>query len=285
MAPAAQRRYHRGQQRHHPHAHHGILRALRLQPLPELRLPGEPGLQPRDSGLQPEFRVADPFADFPNISMTSQYSLGTNNNFFTSTTPRTSPPASRSSRESTIQGRFDYRRIHNDGNDLRIVPDSSPSTASSPAPPHRQRVSGTGDELRGMLLGAASSGSGYIPSKLYEFADYSALTSRTIFASPRRFTVKLRPGLGTGVRIPGDQQPDGGRLRHNAVIPWRQCQRISPKAHSSSPESRQQHPRQPSQHEQVRAAHGHRVAIEFQDYSSRRLRTLLGPAICDRDSL
>jgi hypothetical protein len=46
-------------------AHHGADRALRLQPLPELRLPGEPGLQPGEPRVRPRLRRPDPVAHVP----------------------------------------------------------------------------------------------------------------------------------------------------------------------------------------------------------------------------
>src|SRR5207253_208404 len=66
----------------------------------------------------------------------------------------------------------DYRRIHDDGNDFAnsagaftvngVFSRSTPLTA----------VAGTGADMADMLLGTPSAGTGYIPSKLYEYANY-----------------------------------------------------------------------------------------------------------------
>ncbi|SPF54703.1 TonB-dependent receptor [Candidatus Sulfopaludibacter sp. SbA4] len=124
-------------------------------------------------GFNPAFVAQVPSPTFPNVSMTSQYSLGTNNNFYyTHYSKNFSASIAKYKGIHNLKAGFDYRRIHDDGNDFSnsagafsfngVFSRSTPLTA----------VSGTGADLADMLLGAASSGTGYIPTKLYEYANY-----------------------------------------------------------------------------------------------------------------
>src|SRR5262249_7038380 len=77
--------------------------------------------------------------------------------------------------KQSLKAGFDYRRIHDDGNDFAnsagaftfngVFSRSTPLTA----------VAGTGADIADMLLGPPSTGTGYIPSKLYEYANYYAM--------------------------------------------------------------------------------------------------------------
>jgi len=127
-------------------------------------------------GFSPSYvsQVASP--TFPNITMTSLYSLGTNNNFYyVHHSKNLSASVAKFHGIHSLKAGFDYRRIHDDGNDFAnsagqftfngVFTRSTPLTA----------VSGTGADLADMLLGYPASGSGYLPTKLYEFADYYGL--------------------------------------------------------------------------------------------------------------
>lgn len=124
-------------------------------------------------GFSPAYVAAVPSPTFPNISMVSQYSLGTNNNFYyVHHSKNFSASMAKYKGIHNLKAGFDYRRIHDDGNDFAnsagqfsfngVFTRSTPLTA----------VSGTGADLADMLIGAPASGSGYVPTKLYEFADY-----------------------------------------------------------------------------------------------------------------
>ena len=91
--------------------------------------------------------------------MTSQYSLGTNNNFYyVHHSKNFSAGLAKYQGRHNLKGGFDYRRIHDDGNDFAnsagaftfngVFSRSTPLTA----------VSGTGADMADMLLGAASAG-------------------------------------------------------------------------------------------------------------------------------
>jgi hypothetical protein len=124
-------------------------------------------------GFNPGYVAQVPSPTFPNVTMTSQYSLGTNNNFYyVHHSKNFSTGLAKYQGRHNLKGGFDYRRIHDDGNDFAnsagaftfngVFTRSTPLTA----------VAGTGADMADMLLGTASAGTGYIPTKLYEYADY-----------------------------------------------------------------------------------------------------------------
>jgi trimeric autotransporter adhesin len=144
-------------------------------------------------GFDPGYVASIAAPTFPNITMTSQYSLGTNNNFYyVHHSKNFSAGLSKYQGRHSLKGGFDYRRIHDDGNDFAnsagaftfngVFTRSTPLTA----------VSGTGADLADMLLGAPSAGTGYIPTKLYEYADYYG----AYFQDDIRITQKLTVNLG-----------------------------------------------------------------------------------------
>jgi hypothetical protein len=144
-------------------------------------------------GFDPSYVAAIASPTFPNVTMTSQYSLGTNNNFYyVHHSKNFSASLSKYQGRHNLKGGFDYRRIHDDGNDFAnsagaftfngVFTRSTPLTA----------VSGTGADLADMLLGAPSAGTGYLPTKLYEFADYYG----AYFQDDIRITKSLTINIG-----------------------------------------------------------------------------------------
>ena len=124
-------------------------------------------------GFSPSYVAQIPSPTFPNITMTSQYSMGTNNNFYyVHHSKNFSTGIAKYKGIHNLKAGFDYRRIHDDGNDFGnsagqftfngVFTRSTPLTA----------VAGTGADLADLLLGYPASGSGLIPTKLYEYADY-----------------------------------------------------------------------------------------------------------------
>src|SRR5437899_1410637 len=70
-------------------------------------------------GFNPAYVAQGPSPTFPNISMTSQYSLGTNNNYFyVHHSKNFSSSIAKYKGVHSLKGGFDYRRIHDDGNDF-----------------------------------------------------------------------------------------------------------------------------------------------------------------------
>jgi hypothetical protein len=144
-------------------------------------------------GFDPSYVAAIASPTFPNVTMTSQYNLGTNNNFYyVHHSKNFSTGLSKYQGRHNFKGGFDYRRIHDDGNDFAnsagaftfngVFTRSTPLTA----------VSGTGADLADMLLGVPSAGTGYIPTKLYEYADYYG----AYFQDDIRITKSLTVNVG-----------------------------------------------------------------------------------------
>jgi hypothetical protein len=143
-------------------------------------------------GFDPSYVAAIASPTFPNVTMTSQYNLGTNNNFYyVHHSKNFSASLSRFQGRHNLKGGFDYRRIHDDGNDFAnsagaftfngVFTPSTPVTA----------VSGTGADLADMLLGAPAIGTGYIPTKLYEYADYYGAYFQDDIRITRTLTVNI----------------------------------------------------------------------------------------------
>ena len=143
-------------------------------------------------GFSPGFVSQVPSPTFPNITMTSQYNMGTNNNFYyVHHSKNFSAGISKYKGIHNLKAGFDYRRIHDDGNDFGnsagaftfngVFTRSTPLTA----------VSGTGADLADMLLGYPASGSGYIPTKLYEYADYYGAYAQDDIRLTKKLTLNL----------------------------------------------------------------------------------------------
>jgi hypothetical protein len=143
-------------------------------------------------GFDSSYIAQIPSPTFPNITMASEYSLGTNNNFYyTHFSKNLSAQVAKYAGRHNLKAGFDYRRIHDDGNDFAnsagaftfngVFTRSTPTTA----------VSGTGADLADMLLGAPSAGTGYIPTKLYEFADYYGIYAQDDIRVAKHLTINL----------------------------------------------------------------------------------------------
>jgi hypothetical protein len=143
-------------------------------------------------GFDPGYIAQIPSPTFPNITMTSQYSLGTNNNFYyVHHSKNFSTQIAKYHGRHNLKAGFDYRRIHDDGNDFAnsagaftfngVFTRSTPTSA----------VGGTGADLADMLLGAPSAGTGYIPSKLYEYANYYGMYAQDDIRLTKSLTVNL----------------------------------------------------------------------------------------------
>ena len=143
-------------------------------------------------GFDPAFIAQVPSPTFPNVTMTSQVSMGTNNNFYyVHHSKNFSSGISKFQGRHNLKAGFDYRRIHDDGNDFSnsagaftfngVFTRATPLTATS----------GTGADLADMLLGTASAGTGYIPTKLYEFADYYGVYAQDDIRVTKSLTVNL----------------------------------------------------------------------------------------------
>ncbi len=143
-------------------------------------------------GFDPSFIASVASPTFPNVTMSSLYNLGTNSNaYYVHHSKNFSAGISKYAGRHNLKGGFDYRRIHDDGNDFSnsagaftfngVFSRSTPLTA----------VSGTGADLADMLLGTPASGTGYLPTKLYEYADYYGAYFQDDIRINRKLTVNL----------------------------------------------------------------------------------------------
>jgi hypothetical protein len=143
-------------------------------------------------GFDPSFIASVASPSFPNVTMSSAYSLGTNNNFYyVHHSKNFSSQISKYYGRHSLKAGFDYRRIHDDGNDFAnsagaftfngVFSRSTPLTA----------VAGTGADIADMLLGTPSAGTGYIPTKLYEYANYYGAYAQDDIRLTKSLTVNL----------------------------------------------------------------------------------------------
>jgi hypothetical protein len=143
-------------------------------------------------GFDPSFIASVASPSFPNVTMSSAYSLGTNNNFYyVHHSKNFSSNISKYLGRHSLKAGFDYRRIHDDGNDFAnsagaftfngVFSRSTPLTA----------VAGTGTDIADMLLGTPSAGTGYIPTKLYEYANYYGMYVQDDIRLTKTLTINL----------------------------------------------------------------------------------------------
>lgn len=144
-----------------------------------------------------------PSQTFPNITMESMYGFGTNNNFYyVHHSKNFSTSVAKYIGRHSLKAGVDYRRIHADGNDYG---DSSGAftfndvfTRATPG----SSTAGTGADLAGMLLGYPASGTGFIPTKLYDYANYYGAYIHDDFRLSSKITINfgLRWERETGLR-------------------------------------------------------------------------------------
>lgn len=151
-----------------------------------------------------------PSQTFPNIAMESVHNMGTNSNsYYIHHSKNFSIAISKFMGRHSFKAGFDFRRIHADGLDYGnssgqfsfndIWTRATPTAVTT----------GTGADLASLLLGLPSSGSGFIPTKLYDYADYYAGYFHDDFRVSNKLTLNL------GLRW---EREDGLREINNALI-------------------------------------------------------------------
>lgn len=144
-------------------------------------------------GFSPTFASAVPSPTFPNLTMQTVHSLGTNNNFnYIHHSRNLGASASKYMGRHGVKFGFDFRRLHDDGLDFgnsagAFTFDNRFTRANS-----NSTTSASGADIADLLLGAPAVATGYIPSVLREFVDYYALYLHDDF----RVTSKLTLNLG-----------------------------------------------------------------------------------------
>ncbi|WP_031500808.1 TonB-dependent receptor [Bryobacter aggregatus] len=131
-----------------------------------------------------------PSPTFPNISMNSAYSLGTNNNFnYVHHSKNLGAQLSKFIGKHTIKGGFDYRRLHADGLDFG----NSAGAFTFDNTFSKSNTSGNvgGVDMADLLLGTPNSAVGFIPTKLYQYVDYYGLFLQDDYRISKTLTVNL----------------------------------------------------------------------------------------------
>ena len=150
--------------------------------------------------------VASP--TFPNITMQSAYSLGTNNNFnYVHHSKNFGAQVSKYIGRHTLKAGYDFRSLNDDGLDFQ----NSAGAFSFDNTFSKSAVSsGTGGaDIADLLLGAPNSATGFIPTKLYEHVTYHGLFLQDDFRVSSKLTLNL------GVRW---ERESGLQERNNNLI-------------------------------------------------------------------
>jgi trimeric autotransporter adhesin len=141
-------------------------------------------------GFSPNFirDVSSPV--FPNVSMNNAYSLGTNNNFnYVHYSKNFGLQVSKFIGKHSIKAGLDIRRMNLDGIDLG---NSAGAFTFDGTFTRSGASSGTGGaDIADMLLGAPAGATGYIGTKLFQFADYKGLFVQDDFRLSKNITLNL----------------------------------------------------------------------------------------------
>ncbi|HBY63340.1 MAG TPA: TonB-dependent receptor, partial [Solibacterales bacterium] len=168
------------------------------------------GYNPADLGFSNAFVRDIPSFTFPNIAMENLYSLGTNSNSFNvHHSKNLLGSVSKYIGRHSLKAGADFRRIAVDGVDN----DNSSgqftfNDAFTRATPVRA-TAGTGADMASLLLGAPASGYGFVPTKLFNYANYYAIYFHDDIRLTSRLTVNL------GLRW---ERETGMSERNNALI-------------------------------------------------------------------
>jgi|HigsolmetaAR201D_1030396.scaffolds.fasta_scaffold05981_2 hypothetical protein len=177
---------------------------------PNLEYQRSLGFNPGTLGFAESFVRDIPSYSFPNIAMETMYSLGTNSNAWTVFHSKNllGSVAKYIGRHSLKAG-ADYRRIATDGvtygNSSGAFSFNDVFTRANPD----AVTPGTGADLASLLLGAPSSGSGFVPTKLYNYVNY--------YAAYIHDDIRVHPRLTLNLGLRWERET-GLAERNNALI-------------------------------------------------------------------
>jgi hypothetical protein len=154
-------------------------------------------------GFSPAFTSAVQSPTFPNVTMETFSSLGTNSNSFSVFHSKNFlVSASKFMGRHSFKAGYDFRSINIDGIDFSdnsgafsfndVFTRANPNTATA----------GTGSDMASLLLGYASSGTGILGSKLYQNVRYNAVYFHDDFRLNHKLTINMgvRYEFETGLR-------------------------------------------------------------------------------------
>lgn len=134
------------------------------------------GYNPAELGFSQAFLKDVTSYVFPNITMETLHSLGANSNSqYVHHSRNLSASASHFRGIHSVKFGFDFRRINADGIDLGNSSGAFSFTDQFTRAVPGRAVAGTGSDLASLLLGYPASGSGFVSTKLFNYADYYAL--------------------------------------------------------------------------------------------------------------
>lgn len=150
------------------------------------------GFNPSTLGFSQAFTNTIASPTFPNIGMNTAYSLGTNNNFYyVHHSKNFSSSLSKYAGRHSVKLGFDYRRIHADGLDFGDSAGNFQFNDGFTRADPSKTVAGTGADIASLVMGVAASGSAYIPTKLYDYADYYAMFVQDDFRLNSKLTLNF----------------------------------------------------------------------------------------------
>ena len=180
------------------------------------------GYNPAQLGFSGSFVRDIPSFVFPNITMETLHSMGTNSNsYYVHHSKNFSASVNRYFGNHNLKTGFDFRRISADGldfgNSSGAFTFNDQFTRALPG----RAVAGTGADLASMLLGYPASGSGFLSTNLGNYADYYAMFVHDDIRLFRKLTLNL------GLRW---EREYGLTERNNALIVGFDTEAVNPLA-------------------------------------------------------
>lgn len=126
-------------------------------------------------GFSPAFAAQVLSPTFPNVTMQTAYSLGTNNNFnYVHHSKNVGASAAKFIGRHSVKFGYDFRRLHDDGLDFGNSAGAFTFSNTFSRANSNSSSSSSGSDIADLLLGAPAAATGFIPTKLYEYVTYNA---------------------------------------------------------------------------------------------------------------
>jgi hypothetical protein len=133
-----------------------------------------------------------PSPTFPNVTMQSAYSLGTNNNFnYVHDSNNFSASASKYIGKHGIKFGYDWRRLNDGGLDYGNSAGAFTFNNTFTRLNSNSSTSASGADIADLLLGAPTAASGFIPTVLHQYVTYNAMYVQDDFRVSSKLTLNL----------------------------------------------------------------------------------------------